>query len=195
MPAVAPALLAAERTGRNFEWIAVALPVVDPTGERGDVLVTELLERLRREGGSIAGCAVDDDLPAAVRRCLLDPRLQPAAGDVLRAGEMSLVPFLPLTDVQEERRGRSCVAAARGRSDARTGSTRTDGGVRRPGSSPAIAPSTLALERRWPAGPPARSRRSSAWLPRILRTQPSCSISGWRASRPAVPAGRRRRGG
>src|SRR5205823_11511005 len=47
--AVARALLGPERTGGDLERKAVPLPVVDTAGERDDVHVAELLQRLGRE--------------------------------------------------------------------------------------------------------------------------------------------------
>src|SRR5581483_291418 len=83
--AVAGALLRAERLG-ELRREAVSLPVRVAAGERDDALVAELLERLRRERGARAAGAVDEHRARAVRRDLLDPRLEVAARDVHRAG-------------------------------------------------------------------------------------------------------------
>ena len=103
MAAVARALLRVERRGQ-LRREAVALPVGVAAGERDDVLVAELLERLRGEGRAVAAGAVDDDRLRAVGRGALDPRLEEAARDVDGAGDVALVPLVRLADVDEERR-------------------------------------------------------------------------------------------
>src|SRR5205823_13565909 len=65
--AVARALLGPERAGGDLERKAMPLPVVDTTGERDDVLVAELLQRLGREYRAVAGRAVGDDRRVAAR--------------------------------------------------------------------------------------------------------------------------------
>ena len=113
MAAVARSLLGFEAAGRDLERVAAALPVVDPAGQIDDVRVAELLERLRREGRSIAGRAVGNDPPATVRHGLLDPRLEPASGNVDGAGDVAFVPLLALADVEEDRRVGAVVEPAR----------------------------------------------------------------------------------
>ena len=68
-----------------------------------DVLVAEVLQRLRREGRAGAAGAVEDELAGAVGDEALDPRLELAAGDVHRAGDDALLPFVALAHVDEER--------------------------------------------------------------------------------------------
>ena len=97
------ALVRVERAGQ-LRREAVALPVGVAAGERDDVLVAELLERLRGERRARAAGAVDDDRPRAVGRRLLDPRLEVAARDVVGAGDVTVVPLVGLADVDEERR-------------------------------------------------------------------------------------------
>ena len=58
--AVAAALLGVEGL-RDLDGQAVALPVGEPAGQRDDVDVAELLERLGGEGRAAAGGAVDDE--------------------------------------------------------------------------------------------------------------------------------------
>ena len=77
---------------------------VKPPASDDDVLVAELLQRLRGERGAGAAGAVDDDGAGAVRRRLLDPRLEIAAGHVHRARDMALAPLVRLAHVDEERR-------------------------------------------------------------------------------------------
>jgi len=101
MAAVAGALLRGKRAGRDLEWVAVALPVVDAAGQRDDVLVPELLEGSSCERRAVAGGAVRDDRLGAVGDRLLDPRFEPAARKVDGAGDVALVPLLALADVEE----------------------------------------------------------------------------------------------
>ena len=99
---VAAALLGGQRAGR-LDREAVALPVGEAAGERGHVLVAEVLERLRRERGARPAGAVEDDLAGAVGNEALDPRLELAARDVDGAGDDAFLPFLALAHVDEER--------------------------------------------------------------------------------------------
>src|SRR6476619_2958472 len=103
MTAVAGALLGAQRSGRDLERVAMPLPVVDSTCDRDDVVVAKLLERPGGEGGAVAGRAVGNDRPRAVRDSLLDPGLQPPARDVHRSGNVALIPLIALADVQKDR--------------------------------------------------------------------------------------------
>src|SRR5213080_747090 len=102
MTAVALPLLAVERP-RQLGRKAAALPVGVAAGERDDVLVAELLERLRREGRAVAGGAVEEDRLGAIGGRLLDARLEVAARDVDRARNPPLGPFVQLADVDDER--------------------------------------------------------------------------------------------
>ena len=99
---VAGALLGAERA-RRLELEAVPLPVGEPAGHRGDVVVAELGERLRGERRAGTGGAVDDDLARPVGDDGLDARLEIAARDVHRAGEVTLLPLVLLAHVEEQR--------------------------------------------------------------------------------------------
>src|SRR5262245_2040395 len=102
--AVACPLLRGEPAGRNLERVAVALPVVDPSGERDDVSVAELLEGPGGEDRPVARGAVRHDWPGTVADRLLDTRLEPATRKVDGARDVALVPFLALADVQENGR-------------------------------------------------------------------------------------------
>src|SRR5262249_37158089 len=99
------ALLRVERL-RELRREAVALPVGVAAGERDDVLVAELLERLRRERRARAAGAVDDDGRRAVGDGGLDLRLEEAAGHVDGARDVALAPFVRLADVDERGRRR-----------------------------------------------------------------------------------------
>ena len=103
VPAVARPLLGVEHA-RQLRREAVALPVGVAAGERDDVLVAELLERLRGERGAVAGLAVEDDRLRAVGGGALDARLEVPARHVDRAGEVAFAPLVRLADVDEERR-------------------------------------------------------------------------------------------
>src|SRR5262249_57230226 len=85
-------LLRGEPAGRNLERVAVALPVVDPSGERDDVRVAELLEGPGGEDRPVARGAVRHDWPGTVADRLLDPRLEPATRKVDGARDVALVP-------------------------------------------------------------------------------------------------------
>ena len=103
MAAVARALLGVERA-RKLRREAVALPVGVAAGERDDVLVAELLERLRCEHRAVARLAVKDDRVRAVGRDPLDTRLEVAARNVHRTGKMALAPLVLFSHINEERR-------------------------------------------------------------------------------------------
>ena len=83
--------------------VAVPLPLDEAAGQRGGVVVAELAERLGREGRPRADRAVRDDLARLVRHERLDPRLEVAAGNVDRAGQVTLLPLVLLAHVDEER--------------------------------------------------------------------------------------------
>ena len=65
-------------------------------------MVAELGERLGREGRPVAGRAVEDDGARAVRRGLLDPRLEVPARNVHGAGDPALLPLVALAHVDED---------------------------------------------------------------------------------------------
>src|SRR5207248_5709873 len=73
-------------------------------GERGDVLVAELVQRLRAEDGTAPDGAIDDDRLRVIGGDRFDARLEEAAGDVNGTGDLPLVPLVLLADVDEERR-------------------------------------------------------------------------------------------
>jgi hypothetical protein len=100
---VAPALLLVERA-RKVDREAVPLPVREAAGERADVLVAELLQRLGAERGAGASGAVDEDRARAIRGDLLDPGFEMAARDVDGAGDEALGPLVALAHVDEKRR-------------------------------------------------------------------------------------------
>src|SRR3954469_1295688 len=102
MTAVALPLFAVERA-RQLGLQAAALPVGVAAGERDNVLVAELLERLRGERRAVAGGAVEEDRLGAIGGSLLDARLEVAARDVDRARNAAFGPFVRLADVDDER--------------------------------------------------------------------------------------------
>src|SRR6185312_7979178 len=79
-------------------------PVVDAACERDDVLVAQLLQGSCGKGRPVPGSAVGDDLPSTVGNRLLDPRFEPAARKMDGRRDVALVPFLALSDIQEDRR-------------------------------------------------------------------------------------------
>src|SRR5919109_396248 len=101
MPAVARAARRVE-PGVELDGKAVSLPVGEAARERNDVLVPELLKRLRRERRAVAGGAIDNDTAGLIRDGALDARLQIAARDVQRAGDVPLVPLVLLADVEDD---------------------------------------------------------------------------------------------
>ncbi len=82
---------------------AVPLPVGEAPGHRADVLVAELPERAGGEGRARAAGAVDDDLLCLVGDEGLDAALEVAARDVRGAGEVPLLPLVPLAHVEQQR--------------------------------------------------------------------------------------------
>src|SRR5262249_32575169 len=93
---------AVERAG-ELRGKAAPLPVGIAAGQRDDVLVAELLERLRREGRAVPRRAIDEDRLLTVGSRLLDPRFEVAARDVDRAGYPALGPLVELAHVEDER--------------------------------------------------------------------------------------------
>ncbi len=67
-----------------------------------DVLVPELLERLRGECGAGRGRAVDDDLRALVGGDALDTRLEIPARNVDGAGEVAFLPLVGFADIDPD---------------------------------------------------------------------------------------------
>src|SRR5436189_2523119 len=103
MAAVALPLLAVERA-RQLGLQAAALPVGVAAGERDDVLVAELLERLRGENRPVAGAAVEDDRLGMVGGESLDARLEEPARHVDGPRDVALAPLVLLADVDEDAR-------------------------------------------------------------------------------------------
>ena len=102
MPAVPRPPRRTERAG-ELGGQTVPLPVRVAAGERDGAFVAELDERLGREGRTVAGCAVEDDRARAVRRRLVDPRLEVAPRNVDRTRNSPLLPFVALADVDQQR--------------------------------------------------------------------------------------------
>ena len=103
MAGVAAPLVGRERV-RRLDREAVPLPVGEAAGERGDVLVAELLQRLRGERGARAAGAVEDELASSGRgRAPRSATRAGRAGTWTRAGDGALLPFLALAHVDEER--------------------------------------------------------------------------------------------
>src|SRR5256885_337955 len=105
MAAVARALLRVE-DARELRRKAVALPVREAARERDDVLVTELLECLRREGRPVAGLAVEDDRPPGRGREAAS-RSAAALVRVRRARRPRGDRSLPGSSASEERRAQA----------------------------------------------------------------------------------------
>src|SRR3989454_8557785 len=101
VPAVARATRCVE-AGVQLHREAVALPVGETARQRRDVLVAEVAERLRSEGGAVPGRAVDDDRAARVGSRALDAGLEVSPGHVHRTGDVALVPLVLLTHVNDE---------------------------------------------------------------------------------------------
>src|SRR5262249_40106226 len=85
------------------DGMAVPFPVGEAAGERDDVLVAHLLERLRGEGRAVADRAIEDDRLTRVRGGALDARLEVAARDVHSPWDVALVPLVLLADIDDER--------------------------------------------------------------------------------------------
>ena len=77
------------------------LPAPEAAGNRDHVGVAELAERLRRECGTNAACAVDDERRVVPGDLAFDLRLEVATGDVQRAGKRTLLVLVGLTDVEQ----------------------------------------------------------------------------------------------
>src|SRR6185295_17887343 len=100
---VARALLRAEHA-RRAPGEAVLLPAAEATGERGDVLVPELLERARGEGRARTRLAGDHDRRRDVWDDSADARLEVAARDVHGVLDGALVELVGLAHVYEDAR-------------------------------------------------------------------------------------------
>src|SRR5262249_50811367 len=87
----------------QLDGMAVPFPVGEAAGERDDVLVAHLLERLRGEGRAVADRAIEDDRLTRVRGGALDARLEVAARDVHSPWDVALVPLVLLADIDDER--------------------------------------------------------------------------------------------
>src|SRR5207248_5649953 len=77
------------------------LPAVEATGHRDDVLVAELLERVRGHRRTHTPGAVEDGRLLLFRKAVLRPLLEVALWYVDRAHDVSRVPFVLLADVAE----------------------------------------------------------------------------------------------
>ena len=103
MARVALALLGRQRL-RRLDLVAAVLPQREAAGHRLDVLVAEVLDqRPRGPRRAVAGGAVQDDVLGAVGDRALDPRLEIALRDVLRAGDVAGGPLLGLAHVDHDR--------------------------------------------------------------------------------------------
>ncbi len=100
---VAVALLGGQRA-RDLDVVAAVLPQRDAALERLDVLVAEVLaQRAGRVGGAVARRAVEDDVLVAIGDDALDARLEVAARDVDRAGDLPGRDLVALADVDDHR--------------------------------------------------------------------------------------------
>src|SRR5207248_1559654 len=92
VPGIARPLLRRKRARQN-DLEPVSLPVGEPTGERMNVFVPELPERLRSKRRAVADGAVEDDRLRLVGGNSFDAALEIAPRDVDGAGEVTLLPF------------------------------------------------------------------------------------------------------
>ena len=103
MAAVAATALGVEHLGLGPR-VAGLLPAGEAAGERDDIGVAEIGQRLGAEGRACAGGAGEDDAPALVRRLGLDAGLEESARDVDGLGDRALLVLIGLAHVDEERR-------------------------------------------------------------------------------------------
>src|SRR6476469_8113625 len=101
MAAVAGASRSVE-PGLELHREPVALPVGKAPRERDDVLVAELRERLGRKGRAVADRAVEDDGPGGIGRQPLDAGFEMAPRNMDGAGDVTLVPLVLLSDVDDD---------------------------------------------------------------------------------------------
>ena len=181
--AVARRALRPERA-RQVGREAVPLPVGVAAGERDRPVVAELGQRLRGERRAGARRAVEEHGPRAVRRDVLDPRLEVPARHVHRAGDAALLPLVALAHVDEERRvvGVQQLACAR----------RVDFLDRGLGGLQKLAVARHAFDciaSPWPvvriSGPPRRQTTVGPHRRRRLRAQSDSdgSVCAWRLMR------------
>ena len=104
-------LLLGGQDDRRLEVEPGALPGLEAALHRGDVGVAHLGQGLGREQRADAAGAVQDDRGVAVGRGALDLLLDVALGDVVGAGQVALLPFGRLADVDD--RGRAARAGRR----------------------------------------------------------------------------------
>src|SRR5204863_476962 len=76
-------------------------PLLEPALEVDDVLVAELLERLRGEQRAQARLAVEDDRRARIRDRRADPELEEPAADVRRGLEVAVAVLVRVPDVDD----------------------------------------------------------------------------------------------
>src|SRR5207244_6520914 len=101
--AAVPAPLRVRERLRHLEGEAVSLPIREPAGQGHGVLVAELPERLRGEGGAVARRTVDDQGPVLVRNGLLDSGLEVPARHVHGPRDVALLPLVALPYVDDDR--------------------------------------------------------------------------------------------
>ena len=101
--AVAAATLGVEHLGLG-PGVTGLLPAGEATGQRDDVGVAELGERLRAEGRAGAGGARQHDALALVGCLGLDARLEETARNVHGFGNRALLVLVGLTHVDQQRR-------------------------------------------------------------------------------------------
>jgi hypothetical protein len=91
------------RQGRGYgPGLPGRLPAVEASGERDDVAVAKVGERLRGKGRPPPPGAVDDDRSLSVGGELLDPELEEPAGDMDGPRHNSLFDFVALPHIEHE---------------------------------------------------------------------------------------------
>ena len=98
---VAVALLGRHALGGDHRQ-PLLLPGEDPAGHRGDVVVAELLQLLGRDGGAVAGAAVEDRAGRLVRRGRGDLVAEQARRHQLAALEVGLLVLVRLAGVDQD---------------------------------------------------------------------------------------------
>ena len=99
---VALLLFAAQDDGLR-EGSTLRLPGLETAAHGGHILVAHALQHLRREQGSDATRAVEDEGHGAVGRQGLDLLLDVRARDVPRTIDVTLLPLAGLADIHEQR--------------------------------------------------------------------------------------------